>query len=370
MVKVCHMTSAHLAEDERIFFKEGISLNKKGFEVYIVANGNSYTKKNIRIYGIGEKKNNRFRRIFFTTRKIYKVAKNIEADIYHFHDPELIPYALKLKKRGKIVIFDSHENTVEQIKEKEWIPVFLRLIIYKAFDYYQHRTCKKFDGIITVTPHILDYFKTINKNVRMVTNYPVYKEVETNSKEKYPRSICFAGGIQAQWNHKNIISALGNIDNVQYILCGPSNDYLAELKNEKNWLKVDYRGRIPHEEVPDVLRRCCVGMSLVNHNNNVGGKLGTLGNTKIYEEMMVGLPVICSDSILWTEMVNKYQCGICVDPSDVVAISDAISLLLNDINLAKQMGENGMRAVREEYNWESQEKILFQLYEELLMNRE
>lgn len=368
MVKVCHMTSAHLAEDERIFFKEGISLEKKGYEVYIVASGNSYIKNNIQIYGIGDKCNNRVGRIFITTRKIYKVAKKIDAEIYHFHDPELIPCALKLKKNGKIVVFDSHENTVEQIKEKEWIPTFMRSIIYKFFNYYQKRTCKKLDGIITVTPHILDYFKKINKNVQMVTNYPVYKEVDTNNYGENPRSICFAGGIQSQWNHQNIIRALDNINNVQYVLCGPPNEYLSELKNEKNWSKVDFRGRIPHEEVPDVLKRCCVGMSLVNHNNNVGGKLGTLGNTKIYEEMMAGLPIICSNSILWTEMVNKYQCGICVDPCDVVAISGAINVLLNDTALAKKMGKNGQRAVREEYNWKSQEQILYQFYDELLLN--
>lgn len=44
MVKVCHMTSAHAPEDERIFFKEGMSLAANGYETYLVARGNSYEK--------------------------------------------------------------------------------------------------------------------------------------------------------------------------------------------------------------------------------------------------------------------------------------------------------------------------------------
>ena len=56
--------------------------------------------------------------MLFTAKDIYKKALEIDADIYHFHDPELLPYGLKLKKKGKSVIFDSHENYSEQIKEK------------------------------------------------------------------------------------------------------------------------------------------------------------------------------------------------------------------------------------------------------------
>ena len=36
-IKICHLTSAHSALDDRIFLKECISLAKVNFDVYIVA---------------------------------------------------------------------------------------------------------------------------------------------------------------------------------------------------------------------------------------------------------------------------------------------------------------------------------------------
>ena len=54
MYKVCHMTSAHAPEDERVFFKECMSLAANGYETYLVARGNSYEKNGVHIIGVGE----------------------------------------------------------------------------------------------------------------------------------------------------------------------------------------------------------------------------------------------------------------------------------------------------------------------------
>lgn len=94
--------------------------------------------------------------------------------------------------------------------------------------------------------------------------------------------------------------------------------------------------------------------------------MGTLGNTKIFEYMMVGIPVICTDFILWKQIMDRWDCGICVDPENVDEIAAAISYLLDHPEEARQMGENGRRAVKEEFNWGVEEKKLLALYEEIL----
>ena len=64
------------------------------------------------------------------------------------------------------------------------------------------------------------------------------------------------------------------------------------------------------------------------------------------------------------EIVEKYNCGICVDPHNSQQIKEAIQYLVENKEMAYQMGQNGRRAVLEEYNWESQAK----LYIEVLTN--
>ncbi len=104
------------------------------------------------------------------------------------------------------------------------------------------------------------------------------------------------------------------------------------------------------------------------YSPNVGYKRGTLGVLKIFEYMMVGIPVICTDFELWKEIVEGNNCGICVNPYDSIELVKAINYLLENKDIAKQMGDNGKKAVVEKYNWSTQEKVLLDMYEQLLGN--
>lgn len=368
MAKICHMTSAHNAEDERIFFKEAISLSANKHEVFVVAKGESYEKYGVNIIGCGQPRGGRISRMTSFAKHVYDVALSVDADIYHFHDPELLPYGILLKKKGKIVIFDSHENTVEQIMEKDWIPEYARKIIYRCFHAYQKYICKRLDAVISVTPHICDYFRKISPKVEMITNYPELKPYLTKL-NKRNRSLCFAGGIAEQWCHKEIINAISNIEKCTYILCGDGNsDYFSGLQQLSGWKQVDFMGRIPHEKIHEILSGSSIGLSLLRPGHNTGWHMGTMGNTKIFEEMMAGLPVVCTDFKLWRDFVDRYHCGICVDPQNVDEITAAIQYLLNNPAEAKRMGENGRRAIEEEFNWSVEEKKLLALYEDILKN--
>lgn len=367
-MRICHVTSAHSSTDVRIFEKECTSLaKKKEYEVFLVAPGESYIKNDVNIVGIGERPESRMKRFTGFAKEAYKAAVKVDADVYHFHDPELLQFALKFKKMGKKVIYDSHEDTVEDIKRKEYIPKILRNIIMTVFERYLNNVSSKIDAVITVTPRIVEKYKKNNDKVYLVTNYPIVDSVslEKEHRKEEKTILCFAGGISSQWSHEYILEAIDDIDDVEYVFFGTgSQEYVDKLSEMPGWRKADYRGKVPFDVVNRELWNADIGMALCQYVLDAD-RTGTLGNTKLFEMMLHELPVIATDYSLWREVVEGNDCGICVDPTNVSQIKEAIRNLMADRERAKQMGKNGRAAVLREYNWDSQEKVLYSAYSDI-----
>lgn len=365
MTRVCHMTSVHPSLDTRIFYKQCTSLAKAGYETFLVAPGDSFERNGVQVLGVPPCAGGRRERMTKTSRAVFKKAVGIDADIYQLHDPELLRYALKIKKRGKTVIFDSHEDYPENIRQKTWIPALLRLPVAWSYSRYQNYVLKRIDGVLYVTLSQRDKLKDVNKKAVMITNYPIIEQVGEDKKVYAAnRTLFFAGGIAESWMHENVIKAAARCKDVRYVLCGrEETEYLNHLRELPEWHLVDYMGTVPHEQVWILLGESGIGIALLD--SKLSGNYGTLGNTKLFEEMAAGIPVLCTASVLWKQIIEANDCGICVDPYDIDAIANAINYLLDNPDIARQMGENGRRAVLEEYNWSVEEKKLLALYREL-----
>lgn len=362
--KVCHVTSAHPRYDVRIFHKECKSLANNGFDVILLVNDNlpNETIDGVNIVSTQMKPKNRYERMVKSKKYLRIKMIEIDADIYHFHDPELLPEASWMKNKGKKVIFDFHEDVSQQILFKTWIQKPIRQMVSLMYKKYEKNIAKKLDAIITVTPKFVERLKQINQNTVMITNYPILKEKANNTNVKKRKAICFAGGVTPQWNHENIIKAIENIDEIEYILAGSGpQEYIEKLKSLEGWKKVRYLGRVPHEEVNRVYNESMIGMSLLSHDTQVGNE-GTLGNTKIFEFMEAGLPVICSNNKIWKNIVEIHECGIAIIPDDIEMIKDIIEYLINNDDLRTNMGTKGVKAIKKMYNWELERTKLLELY--------
>src|SRR6185312_4450739 len=106
MPLVAHLTSAHPRNDTRIFLKMARSAAAAGYEtVLVVADGQGEeTKDGVRILDVGGG-GGRLDRMLGATRRVLKTALQVDASLYHLHDPELLPVGLALKRRGKRVVF-------------------------------------------------------------------------------------------------------------------------------------------------------------------------------------------------------------------------------------------------------------------------
>ena len=95
--KIIHLSSAHPRNDIRIFIKMCTSLANDSYNVsLVVADGkNDELRNKVSIIDVGVTIGGRFSRMTKTVSRVFEKAKKLDGDIYHLHDPELIPIGLK-----------------------------------------------------------------------------------------------------------------------------------------------------------------------------------------------------------------------------------------------------------------------------------
>ena len=367
-IKICILTSVHPVFDTRIFHKQAKTLVGAGYNVVLVAQHN----KNDIVDGVNiialPKPKNRFYRILFLTRRAYKIALKEKADIYHFHDPELLPWMVLLKKRtGAKIIYDVHEDIPKQILSKHWIPKFLRKFVAFVFNLYEKKIIKKMDFIITVGDDVKERFKKINFNVDTIKNFPILEYFNNFQKkeEKNVFKIIYIGSITEIRGINQIVTAMKYMpENVKLMLMGrfSSENLENQVRKLKGFNKVEYFGQLSLKKVYSYLFKANLGIICFlpepNHINS--------NPNKFFEYMAAGLPIIASNFPLWKEIIQGNKCGICVNPLEPKEIAKAIEYLIEHPKEAKQMGENGRKAVLEKYNWENESKKLLDTYKKLL----
>ncbi len=369
--KVVHITSVHSSSDVRIFHKEAKTLAHAGFSVTLIAQHDiNETIDEINILALPKAKG-RIHRMLKLPSKAFILAFKQKADIYHFHDPELLPLGMLLKLiKGKKVIYDVHEDYSKQMLSKLYLRKSLGKrvgLLVKIIEYFSSKT---FDAIITATDDILKNFSH-HKRALSVRNFPIVSnfstEGEKKNNEKELFSLIYIGGLERIRGLTQMIKALEHLDSdaqLKLTLYGVFYplDYEHKLRSLKGFTKVEYLGWAKADKIPNLLKKHDVGIVCFLPEPN---HLNAMPN-KIFEYMAAGLPIIASNFLLWKEIVEGNRCGICVDPLDPEKIAEAIKYLMEHPGLREEMGEKGRRAVAEKYNWEKEGKKLLDLYAQLL----
>ena len=375
MMKICMLSSVHQCFDVRVFEKEAVSLAEAGHQVTVVAIAD-FTEKmvgGIRLLGLPQPTTRALRPL--TWYGILKIALRERADIYHFHDPELLIVGLLLKALAqKPVIYDVHENYPESILTKPWIPRLLRKTVSQLFRVFEDVMARFIDGVVVVNKLLADRFRGKSR-VATVSNYarierfggqgPGFRQGKALSKPYF----VYAGRISDERGIHECMQAVRRLDdeNVELICAGPvghvSNQELSTLLDGSHSSTLfKYLGLLPHADIPPLLREALAGLLCFQATPNY---LLVTPN-KLFEYMSAGIPVIASDFPFIREVVLEADCGLLVHPHDVQEIAGAMNHLLHNPEDARRLGRNGLRAARERYNWQREEKKLLSLYDSLL----
>lgn len=368
-MKIVHVGYGHKYDDIRIFQKECTSLAKAGYDVtYITSDKLGYLDEQS-INGVRVKVikliNKRFIRLRQYQKDLYQTLIAEDADIYHFHEYVLTPVAMKMIKRNKKVIYDLHEDSPRQLRQNlnNKFGKFIGGMGERYIEKSENRLIRESDGVITVVDSIAERLRRVGgKRVFLIANYPILEENDQNISARVKgNQICYCGGVSRIRGISQMIDAMEDVEGT-LVLAGPfPNDLQEEVSARKGWEKVDYRGVLPKAQVDRIYSESVVGLCIyLVTPNNVNSN-----PNKLFEYMNAGMPLVCSDFSLWSEIVEKGECGVCVNPENPKEIAKEVNYLLLNRDVSSQLGENGRKIVREKYNWNVEEKKLFQLYNDV-----
>lgn len=321
----------------------------------------------VKILGL-TKPRNRIARMTKTMSEIYQKAVRVDADVYHFHDPELFPIGIMLHCKGKKVIYDVHEDVPKQTLIKDYLPVIIRKPLAWMLTAVEWIGAKVFDAIVPATPKIAERFPPFR--TMTIQNFPIINELVNVTPVPYQKrtaTFVYVGGIASIRGAKEMVRALEYFKDGSSIRLSLAGDFSPnilydELKILPEWQFVDYRGHVSREQVASLLNSARAGLVLFHPEPN---HIDAQPN-KLFEYMSAGLPVIASDFPLWRRIIDGAGCGLLVDPLDPAAIAKAMRWILEHPAEAEAMGQRGRKAVEQTYNWGAEAPKLLDLYNKLL----
>lgn len=360
-----HLASTHRAFDTRIFQKECRTLALAGHPVtYIVPHHRHETIEGVRIRAVPIPKDGK-ERLSRTLTHIYQAALEESPEaVYHFHDAELIFHMFALKRGGRRVVYDAHEDTPKQVMYQHWIPALLRPVVARVMQAAEWFGGSVFDGVIAAEPGILQRFPAAKR--ALVHNYPLRDELIRGEAIPYterPARIAYVGAITEVRGLREMLAALHSLPatlNAELVLGGPFHppDLQTRMHTLPGAERVEARGWLTRDEVATLLGHSRAGIVTIHPTE----KYLASYPTKLFEYMSAGLPVIASNFPGWRRFVEASRCGLLVDPLDPDAIASAMRWILEHPREAEAMGKRGQEAVRTQFNWEQEAQTLLAFY--------
>ncbi len=361
---VVHMTTVHGAGDTRIVQKECRSLIEAGYRTILIAASDDEPG----VIGLSVRRlpraGTRLNRLAVSPIRALRLALRERADLYHVHDPELIPVALLLKALGKRVVYDAHEHLPRQVMSKHWIPVILRRPVAALAGTVERVADRFLDGIVVANATTAPRFR--GSHTALVENF-----ARANASEEQPpgladrsNTVIYVGGLSDNRGLGTMIEAFRLLDrpDVRLVLIGPLEGGTPPPELDGLAGQVELTGRLDLPAVEDRLRDARVGLSVLKPIPNYTSNYPT----KLFEYMAARMPVVASNFPLYRGVVDVAGCGISVDPRSARAVADAIARLLDDPQESQAMADRGRAAVIDRYSWEAASRSLLGLYEQIL----
>ncbi|WP_226670834.1 glycosyltransferase family 4 protein [Metabacillus litoralis] len=372
MTKICVLTTVHHAYDGRIYHKQCKSFKNAGYEVTLLAPKPETIIENDDIKLVPIEKPKKEWKRFLHAFTVFKLAKQTKADLYHFHDPELLPVGVLLRIfTKKPVIFDVHEHYPNAIMSKKYLKKWIKHPVRLVYELIEKISLPIISGVIYTTEEVGERYKRYTSC--KIENYPLptmFPPIDSsNRKNDY---ILYLGGITPIRGIEELVDGFAHAvklkPEAKLVFVGSFESAAFEKKIKKKVLenglegKVVFNGKVPYEKIEEHLAKASIGiipyLPVPNH-------LVCLPN-KLFEYMAAGVAVIASDFPHYRKVVDTSNSGVMINPERPQSIAKAILALLENPEMINELGQSGKAAFSTKYNWNLEEEKLLAFYKRFL----
>ena len=370
--KVCVITTVHPPFDPRVFERGARSLRRAGYDVVLIApHPRDEERDGVRILGLRRSRSRALRILTGGWRAFFR-ALRVRSDVYHFHDPEFMPFGVLLQLlRRRPVIYDAHEDYPQHMRSKGWIPAPARRLASRLVLFAEWVTCRTVACTITPTPTLTERFIRMGaRRAETVLNLPSADFLQAGEDANLPDpvDVLHVGSLSAS-RLEFLLDVAARVSTehpqARWAIVGIHDAALPQVEalvaSRDLVDRVRIVGKVPHERIGEYLRVSRVG---VNHHPRER-RFDVAIPVKVFEYMAAGLPVVSSELPLLRQLAGDDAIAY-VDPGDRDAFADAVSRVLATQELADRLGREGERLARERLNWACEEPHFLEIYEELI----
>ena len=345
--RIVHISTVHPALDSRIFYREALLLHELGYEVAVYGScAHEELIDGVQVRPVGSP-GGRLRRILTSWLKGLRIVLRERADIYHFHDPELIPAVIVAGMLlRKHVVYDAHED-VSLMMSKDWLPRGVRGIVAASVAAVDWLCAKVADAVVTPTRQLKEKYERLGAKTALLVNFPSPVFLSDRDAGWVPfdrreRCAIHLGTLSMQRLQTLVGVATGFLEKHpewSFELLGlhdPFLEWAREHTPEHLRGRLISLGKIPYR---DVAARLCRAMIGVNYH------------TLDYQQIMVAIPVkvfeylACGLSVVTTRVPLLAECaGTCPAVTWADESPEAYLKSLCDLASAADLAERGAAA--------------------------
>jgi len=305
--------------------------------------------------------------------RLYSMAKQIDARVYHCNEVDSWVVGVLLRLiAGRICVFDAHEHYPEEFTEvriSPWAQPIVRnglALFMRMLTWFTHR-------VVVAKTSLLDEFSYMpESNLVTVQNFvpinnlpnPQHREGDGNL------NIVHLGLFNRVRGWPQLLEGMirARCQNTKLVVIGTINDgseekFIATVDQLGLQDRVEYQAWLPYEQAMERLKAADVGVvcfqpGFFNHVHAMPHKL--------FDYMSAELAVMVPDyAVEIREIINDSRCGMLIDSANPDDIARGIDIFCDDFQAVRAYGRNGRQAVLDRYNWETESKVLVDLYRDL-----